>query len=118
MKSSRPITPFEASLINRIVNAGSGRYHAVPTLADERVSELPAEGTIRFTAYRSDSSRKYPIEAEAADVDGILIHALLFVNNDGCIAELELYKEDGSPIADMPPAEAWTIVDLPSRPPT
>jgi uncharacterized protein DUF6984 len=113
MKSNRPVTSLEVLLINRIVNAGVDRYHAVPTLPNERISELPKEGTIRFAAYHSDSSHKYPIEAEAVDVDEMLIHALLFVNDDGRVTEFELYKDDGSPIVNMPQVEAWTIVDLP-----
>jgi len=41
--------------------------------------------------------RRIPAEAEFRDTDGVLIHILLHVI-DGKVNELEIYKEDGSPI--------------------
>ena len=47
-------------------------------------------------------SSRVPIELEGKDKDGVPIAVLLHVI-DGSIAELEIYKADGSPIIHLPP---------------
>jgi len=55
--------------------------------------------------------RRIPIEAEAADVDGIIIHFLLHVVH-GYMDELELYREDGKSIREMPKAASLRLISL------
>jgi hypothetical protein len=48
------------------------------------------------------------VEASAIDGDGVPIYLLLHVVN-GMVAELQIYKADGSPIQVMPLAEAFEV---------
>lgn len=47
---------------------------------------------------------RIPVEAELPDNDGVSIHVLLHVVN-GLLAELEIYKDDLSPIQESLCAE-------------
>jgi hypothetical protein len=51
---------------------------------------------------------RIPAEGECADTDGVMIHVLLHVV-DGRMAELEIYKNDGSAVRRPPSPEALSI---------
>jgi hypothetical protein len=59
--------------------------------------------------------QRIPVEAEAKDEDGTVIHALLHVVN-GRPTELEIYSESGTPAKRMPPASAFELIVLPPMP--
>jgi hypothetical protein len=103
----------ERTLIDRILSfrpsEGGNRYYV-----GDYVKELDPEGSIKFV-FESESKKiehtKFPVEAQYQDRDGIWIHALLFVV-DTKVDELEIYKDDSSPIKQMPKPEEWEILDL------
>jgi len=49
-----------------------------------------------------------PVEGQAADSDGVIIHFVVFVRR-GRLDELELFREDNEPIKNLPPAERITV---------
>jgi hypothetical protein len=60
-------------------------------------------------------AKRIPVEAEAEDEDGYLIHALLHVV-DGRPTELEIFKDDGSCVRRMPAPSAFELIVLPPAP--
>ena len=71
-------------------------------------------GSLRFdvkTDIKAPVIKRIPVEAETEDADGVPIHLLLHVV-DGKVAELEVYKDDGSPITKMPAASQLRLIQL------
>jgi len=112
--AERMISPLEYELICRIIEYPvESRYPIVPIGADDVIEEIRGESTIRFR-YGGEIRRrqkKYQVEAESLDVDGMTVHALLFVA-DGRVTELEMFKDDSSGIIRLPSAEQWRCLDL------
>ncbi|HZI87207.1 MAG TPA: hypothetical protein VFD48_10255 [Pyrinomonadaceae bacterium] len=79
------------------------------------VKELDGEGSLRF-AHEGTPGKSvqmlFPVEAQCQDADGTWIHALLFVV-DGWVDELQIYKDDTSPILRMPNSQEWEVFELP-----
>ena len=110
--SSRKLTDAEFALIQRIISVRRNEAERLQVGVD--VTELDREGSIKFVQDRGlkeIEQRKFPVEAQAQDEDGMWIHALLFLA-DNRIDELEIYKDDGSMIRKMPGLEQWQILDL------
>lgn len=110
--SSRKPTNAELALIQRILSVRRNEAERLHVGVD--VTELDREGSIKFVhdcSLKEIEQRKFPVEAQAQDEDGIWIHALLFLA-DNRIDELEIYKDDGSAIRNMPRPEQWEILDL------
>lgn len=82
-----------------------------------RVEKLDAEGSLSFVVPASlpaaKVAKRIPVEAEAPDADGIMVHALLHVV-DGRLSELEIYKDDSSGIRAFPPISSWDVMLLKS----
>jgi hypothetical protein len=55
------------------------------------------------------SARTVPVEAEALDADGVPIHALLHLNGLGNPVELEIYKDDSSPLSTPSADVNWNL---------
>jgi len=80
----------------------------------DHVREVDREGSIKFVhdaELQQMEQRKFPVEAQYQDKDGVWIHALLFIV-DREVDELEIYKDDSTPITRRPKAEEWEILDL------
>jgi hypothetical protein len=50
---------------------------------------------------KANVRHRIPVEVEGEDIDGTTIHVLLHVV-EGVARELEVYKDDGSPVIKMP----------------
>ena len=111
----RKPTAEEKSLLALLLSVEfEGKEVIARQLRDVRVRELDAEGSLGLNVSSSERAHvkhRIPIEAEAQDRDGVTIHMLLHVV-DGIASELEFYKEDSSPILDLPPAHEWRLVEL------
>ena len=57
---------------------------------------------------KAEVAGRVPVEAEAPDADGVLIHFLLHVV-DGRLSELEMFREDGEPIQHVPNAAGLSV---------
>lgn len=113
--SYREVTPTERLLLNRLIflRPLKGDQPAVE-VEQYRVRVLDEQGSLKFAHnfdFKQLEQRKFPVEAQVQDVDGIWIHALLFTVGDK-VDELEIYKDDGSAIIRMPQPHEWEILEL------
>lgn len=111
----REPTAGEVALIDRLLSATfTGKDAIMRQLRGARVRVVDAEGSLAFNASSSDKAvvkHRIPIEAEAYDRDGMTVHMLLHVV-EGSATELEFYKDDSSPIIELPPPDQWRLVEL------
>ncbi len=111
----RKPTAKEESLIALLLSAEfSGKEAIARQLRGAQVRVLDAEGSLAFNVSSSEKAAvkaRIPIEAEAQDRDGVTIHMLLHVV-DGIVFGLEFFKEDPSPILDLPPPREWRLIEL------
>ncbi len=108
---TRCITTDEKELIEMILKNLEGSNISLPQ--SEKVEELDQEGSLRFSNTIITPHKYVPVEAEFIDDDGISVHALIFVKAN-VVDELEIYKDDGSPIVRRPKPRDWKIINLES----
>ena len=113
MEDYRAQTEWERGLFDRLLEASfSGRDQLKAQLREAVVRKIDEKGGLAIrvtTGQKAEVLRRVPVEAECADADGTTIHFLLHVI-DGTAKELEIYKEDGSPIRKMPSLDALRVV--------
>jgi hypothetical protein len=114
----REITSAERALLERLLSFPSnGGERVAARVENYSVRELDEEGSLKFAHSAGAGSaqleqKKFPVEAQCQDTDGVWIHALLFLVGDK-FDELEIYKDDSSPIARMPKPGDWETFELP-----
>lgn len=103
----RQMTASEKEILSRLLDADvAARDVVCEQLAHAVVRTIDAEGSLEF---QTTSTRIVPpggrIRAEARyrDRDDVYVNLLLHVV-DGKVRELEVYKDDGSPILTAPSA--------------
>jgi hypothetical protein len=115
----RQPTDSERALLQRLLEGDfQGRDELSAMMRDLQVRLIDDEGSLELyskTSGRAPVLKRIPVEAEAKDDDGIVIHALLHVI-DGRPTELEVFKEDGSSIRRMPLPSAFEIIVLQPAP--
>lgn len=108
----RSLTAYERSLLERLLHLDfPGRNEIRQQIEECDVEVLDSDGSFRFDLKNAPpvvTKFRVPIEAEAMDSDGTKIHVLLHVVM-GKVEELEVFKDDGSPVATMPPPEAFEL---------
>ena len=120
LSAVRPISPEERSIIDRLLKPQfPGRDEILAQIKESQVCQIDKDGSLRFfppsTPYATVLER-VPVEGSALDEDGYRINLLLHVNK-GFIVELEIYKDDGSPIKKMPAPDQIEVVTFPPCPP-
>jgi hypothetical protein len=120
MTGPRPLrraTAFENGILRTIVAADETLRHFDEQIAGATVVQIDSYGSIRIepiggrTVVRSQPMRKLPAEGKVKDSDGIEIHFLLFAQQ-GWLCELQIYKDDGSPIYRRISAEDLEVLVL------
>jgi hypothetical protein len=111
----RPLNSSERELLERLLTAVvPGQNELRLQLKDSQVEPIDSNGSLRFKI-NSDIvapvARRIPVEAQRQDNDGMWIHALLHVI-DGKLSELEIYKDDSSPVIRMPTQDEWQLMVL------
>jgi hypothetical protein len=111
----RKPTQSEQAILQRLVDTHfPGRNELAPLLNDVSVRLLDENGSLELQSNLGSKApviKRIPVEAEAADEDGITIHVLLHVV-DGRPTELEIFKEDNSPVRHMPPTSSLQLIVL------
>jgi hypothetical protein len=107
---------MERALMQRLLAADfPGKEEIAKQLAGCRVRIIDDEGSLEFeprdAARPATVKKRIPVEADAADEDGIHVHFLLHVVK-GFAKELEVYKDDGSPIKRMPCPDDLEVIVL------
>ena len=115
----RAPTPTERQLLRRLLEADfAGRDALVPMLDQVEVRTLDELGSVELRTHLAGKApvvKRIPVEAEAEDEDGYVIHAMLHVV-DGRPTELEIFKDDGSRVRRMPDPSAFELMVLPPAP--
>lgn len=101
----RKLAHNEAQLIDRLLEEDfPGRDAISEQINLALVEQIDANGSLKFYVsggVEAVTKFRIPTEGEVEDVEGMTIHVLLHVV-DGKVSELEIYKDDSSPIIDMP----------------
>ena len=98
----RALSAEEKTLLAKLLDEDfPGRTALRQQLTHVRARTIDADGSLALApaagARPADVVRRIPVEAELEDVDGTTIHVLLHVVN-GLMHELEVYREDSSPV--------------------
>jgi hypothetical protein len=106
-------TDFERTLFEKLLSKEFlGKEEVRSQLQSVEVMDVDPFKSIQLrpvhNAKPAPVSGRIPVEASAADCDSVPIYLLLHVVN-GMVAELQIYKADGSPIQVMPPAQAFQV---------
>ena len=106
---------WERAVLERLFEADfSGKNELEPMLAGMQVRTIDEEGSVELKTTRPERAavvKTVPVEAQAKDRDGIHIHFLFHVR-EGRPYELEIYKDDGSPIKSLPQPHDLEIIVL------
>lgn len=115
----RKPTDAEQSLLERLLEAQfPGRDELAPMVRNLLVRTIDEDGGLELCSQvegKSSVVKRVPVEAEAKDEDGVLIHVLLHVV-DGRPVELEFFREDGATLRRLPSASALELIVLPPMP--
>jgi hypothetical protein len=113
----REPTTAEQRLIQRLLDVDFvGKGEVGLQLTGARVRQIDEDGSLEFepniAAVPALVAKRVPVEAEGRDEDGIGVHFLLHVV-EGSVKELEIYKNDGSPVRRIPDPDSLTLIVLP-----
>lgn len=101
----RELSTDERELLNRLLEEPfPGRDELALQLSGSQVRVIDADGSMEFHVASADIApvrRRVPTEARYDDSDGTPVHLLLHVVA-GKVAQLEIYKADGSTIERRP----------------
>ena len=115
----RKPTSAERALLERLLQADfPGKHELASIMRDVLVRTLDEEGGLEIQSQVEGQApviKRVPVEAEAKDIDGSTIHALLHVV-EGRPVELEIYKDNGSTVKRSPAPSEFDLIILPIGP--
>ncbi len=120
-EQARRLTTNEHLLLVHLLEVEfEGNRQLLTQLEGCKARVLDANGSlgleVQESAEAAKVSSRVPVEAEGEDRDGETIHLLLHVVG-GFLRELDIYKEDETPIVQLPTLESLRFVALPPPPP-
>lgn len=105
INSFRPQTPKERTLILRLLKDERAPFALARKFVEsDQVRKVDSFGSLRFGKINGENviERKprwsLPLLGVAHDSDDVPVQYTLFVDDDGFLAELEIYRLDGRPI--------------------
>ncbi len=111
----RSLAPNEKSILDRMLQEDfPGRDEIARQLGHALAREIDREGSLEFSVEPDpwiETKYRVPVEAECKDSDGVTIHLLLHVL-DGRLSELEIFKEDSSPVFTKPTPHRLHVTPL------
>jgi len=112
--SYRPLGDWERRIIVRLLSAAPfpGRDDILSQVETARAMTIDEDGSVSLRpsiARKAGVTTRIPVEGEAKDADGVMIHYLLHVV-DGAINELEVYKDDSSRVSRQAQPEDLTVM--------
>src|SRR5947208_14859672 len=115
-ESWRSLSKWERETLDRMLQEPvEGRDELRAQLNSARVRTIDETGSLRFQASANSGADQNPVIARGEDQDRIPIEMLLLVGEDGRIAELDIWKGDGSPIERRPePSSLRILIRSPS----
>ena len=98
----RPLTEWEMQLklIKCLLSKPFlGRDELLEQASHAAASQVDENGGLylkTLSEKKAPVKHRVPVEGWAPDIDGVLIHYLLFVDDDGKVCHFDVFKEDGS----------------------
>ena len=115
----REPTEPERLLFYRLLEANfPGRDELGPLMRQVLIKIIDKDGRLKLQSQvegRAPVVKRIPVEAEAKDEDGAVIHMLLHVV-DGRPMVLEFFRDGDGTVIKMPPASAFELIVLPPSP--
>lgn len=113
--SYRPLSDRERRIILRLLLAApfAGRDELLAQVEKVTVRTIDEDGSITLMCPPMPKARvraRIPVEGEAQDTDGMVIHYLLHVE-DGVMSEMEVYKDDSSRVLRTVEPEDVTVMN-------
>jgi len=112
----RDLDPYERGVLSLLTAQDfDGHQQLQKQLEGARVAaEYPSSPTIDLEVspeYQEPAPVRHrvPVEAEGQDDDGATIYFLLFVDDEGVMSQLEIYRSDGETIGRLPEIATLTI---------
>ncbi|MCB2263404.1 MAG: hypothetical protein LGR52_10805 [Candidatus Thiosymbion ectosymbiont of Robbea hypermnestra] len=117
----RPLRIQEQTLLRKMLSGGERQVlEFLKELDSVRVEEMDDNGmgSLRFISESQRDRRpgETIAEAEFLDEDGVTVSAVINVDQQGKLYELDLWKVDFSPLKNWPKAEQITVKDALYRP--
>jgi hypothetical protein len=112
----RPLSERERRMLAALLAADfPGRSALSVQAAHVKGRRIDQNGSLALApepeTLRAEVVRRIPVEAEFDDQDGVGVHVLLHVL-DGYLNELEIYREDSSPLQREPDPEDFRLIVL------
>jgi hypothetical protein len=116
----REPTQAERAMIDRLLEADfPGKYELVQMMRTVRVKTIDEDGGLELRTESGDRApvlQRVPVEAEAkAKDDRKSVHVLLHVV-DGQPIEVEIYRNDGAQVGELPSPSEFELIVLPPPP--
>jgi len=106
---------WHQEMIARLLGASfPGQHEVAEQLATARFEIIDGNKSLNIfpsASVKAPVQKTIPVEASVADKDGILIQVLLFVRA-GAVYMLEILREDGEPVKEMPSVDKFDVVVL------
>ena len=117
--SFRSPTHDEYAILARLLEADfPGRDDLIPMISNLEVKTIDEMGGLALQPKVHGYAhvvKRVPVEAEAKDVDGVVVHVLLHVL-EGQPTELEIFREDGDVPKRIPDPASFDLIVLPPVP--
>lgn len=115
MTPYRPLSDWERRIILRLLLASdfAGRDSLLSQVENVLAQSIDKDGSVSLKCSQAEKAHvrtRVPVEGEAPDTDGTVIHYLLHVV-DGEINELEIYKDDSSRVLRQAELENLTVMN-------
>lgn len=115
--SIRKLTPKEEKLIELLVNQSALRLPSnwITTLQVKPMNDGGMGSLSLYPREVKEENRMFgsnPCNAEFFDRDGISVLAGLFLDQNGDLFELDMFKGDGSPLIEIPDVSQIKLVKL------
>lgn len=115
----RSPSAMEQAILRNLLTADfPGREDLAVILSDIRVRTIDECCSLEIVAgggRRAQVVKQIPVEGYAIDTDGVEAHVLLHVR-EGLPYELEIFKDDGSPISSLDVFSNMEVMVLPPHP--
>ena len=115
MTSYRPLSDWERRILLKLLQAApfAGRDDLLLQVEKATARSIDEDGSISLKSSptpKASVTARIPVEGEAQDTDGMVIHYLLHVV-DGTMSELEVYKDDSSRVLRQVDPEEVTVMN-------
>jgi hypothetical protein len=114
----RSLTPAEEGILRQLLLVDfPGRDQLRKQMQSARVVEQCREcqsiviQVDKLPSNEAPVPRRVPVEAQAADVDGVIMHVLLHVVR-GFLDEMEIFREDLESVKELPRPDALTFINI------